>query len=441
MSAEFFYRTYAKFSKRGRRSRLKITPFGMIVIAVCIISGTAGLNIFDYGLYRIFTLTLSLIIAAKFLKTKIGEGLAVTVFFDKQYRAGEISKYKITLINGGSKDLSGLELVPEIENSIPSLHDFLKMKEPGEEKRNIWDRNIFYFRWVWHILRLHKAEFTSLKNISVNKNGFNETEGYFIPLKRGIIYFKSINVISKDIFGIFSEYYFMKAEHEIVILPALINIDDPIKSSIITASGKRNTSRSNYLLKNKSGDFIGMRDYLPGDPQKNIHWKSWAKRDRPVIVEKGYDRIKECSVILLNCGSVKYDDIRFEDCVSYLYSFLKYLDGNGFEVSFYSISDKAVTEHFRAEEEKGNFHKLYNVLAGIRFLDDLAAEQFISGLRKIHDPFCPSYMFCLEPEPAVLRFATERNIKIITASNDYALQDSGFRIPRINSSVMELNQT
>lgn len=157
-------------------------------------------------------------------------------------------------------------------------------------------------------------------------------------------------------------------------------------------------------------------------------------------MEKGYDRIKECSVILLNCGSVKYADIRFEDCVSYLYSFLKYLDGNGFEVSFYSISDKAVTEHFRAEEEKGNFHKLYNILAAIRFIDDIPAEKFISGLRSIHDPYCPSYLFCIELEAAVLRFATERNIKIITASNDYALQDRVFRIPRINNPVMELNQ-
>src|SRR5439155_7840266 len=32
-------------------------------------------------------------------------------------------------------------------------------------------------------------------------------------------------------------------------------------------------------------EFIGLRDYRPGDPVRAIHWKSWAKIGAPVVRE------------------------------------------------------------------------------------------------------------------------------------------------------------
>jgi uncharacterized protein (DUF58 family) len=34
-----------------------------------------------------------------------------------------------------------------------------------------------------------------------------------------------------------------------------------------------------------SEEFVSLRDYRPGDPLRKIHWKSWAKKDRPVVKE------------------------------------------------------------------------------------------------------------------------------------------------------------
>lgn len=440
MSGEFFYNTYAKFSKRGNKLRLKVTPFGIIVISVCLISGLAGLNIFSSGLYRIFTLTLSLIIISRFSRLKDFSGISVSVFFDRQYRVDEPSKYSVTLINESAKDLFDLELIPEIEKLIPSKDDFLTKKEPGEDKRNIWDRNIYYFRWAWHIFRLHKAEFRSIKRVEVKKGSYISLEAEIIPLKRGIISFKGFNVTKKDIFGLFTSSVFIPAEESIVLLPKLAEVDIRLRKEVSSSSDRKNRFLSAYLMKHKTGDFIGLREYAPGDPMRNIHWKTWAKTGKPAVVEKGFEKVKECSVILVNFTADENGKfgMLFENCVSYLYSTVKYLEENDYEVTFYMMSENGEIFQLRAEKEKGNYAKLYNIFAGLEYYNGIA-DRYISKLKRLHSIYSSSLIFCTEIDPAIERFAHERNILILTCAEDTHENANVIRIPEINRRISEVN--
>ena len=47
--------------------------------------------------------------------------------------------------------------------------------------------------------------------------------------------------------------------------------------------------------------FAGLRDYLPGDDPRRIHWKATAKRDQPVTTEVEAERGQQV-MILLDCG-------------------------------------------------------------------------------------------------------------------------------------------
>src|SRR5690606_22341242 len=35
----------------------------------------------------------------------------------------------------------------------------------------------------------------------------------------------------------------------------------------------------------QTGEFVGLRDYRPGDPLRQIHWRSWARTGRPIVKE------------------------------------------------------------------------------------------------------------------------------------------------------------
>jgi uncharacterized protein (DUF58 family) len=45
-------------------------------------------------------------------------------------------------------------------------------------------------------------------------------------------------------------------------------------------------------------EFIGTREYRPGDPLKNIHWRSWARRGEPVVKEYMEEYFCRIAIIL-----------------------------------------------------------------------------------------------------------------------------------------------
>jgi uncharacterized protein (DUF58 family) len=54
-------------------------------------------------------------------------------------------------------------------------------------------------------------------------------------------------------------------------------------------------------LASSTGDaieFVGTRDYRPGDPVKNIHWRSWARRGAPVVKEYQEEYFSRVALIL-----------------------------------------------------------------------------------------------------------------------------------------------
>lgn len=380
MSADFFYRAYSRFSKRGSSLRLKITPAGAVVIALCIISGITGLNIFSSGLYRIFTISLSLIIVSYFGRVKKFPELKIRVFFDRQYKAGERSHFGVRIYNDSDTDIKELELIPVTENLNPSKEEFENIKEPGEEKRNFWDRNIYYFRWLWHTFRKHRVEIESVTAGKIRSNSHTTFDMDLLPLKRGKVQFEGFYVLQKSLLGLFTTYKFFNIKEEIVILPKKVKPDRDFEKRIVLDNEFRSRGIHSLSHKHKSGDFVGLREYVPGDPYKNIHWKTWAKTGKPAVVEKGFEKIREYTVILIN--SVEKPDrdisVRFEDLISSMQSVIEFLERNGYEIRFYYFDRNGKLCHIRAEKDKGNFGSLYNIISELeciyRSSEDILVE-------------------------------------------------------------------
>ena len=75
-------------------------------------------------------------------------------------------------------------------------------------------------------------------------------------------------------------------------------------------------------LASSTGDaieFVGTRDYREGDPIKNIHWRSWARRGKPVVKEYQEEYFSRVALILdtfLKPGFTPKDREAFEAAVS-----------------------------------------------------------------------------------------------------------------------------
>jgi uncharacterized protein (DUF58 family) len=70
----------------------------------------------------------------------------------------------------------------------------------------------------------------------------------------------------------------------------------------------------------QSEEFVSLREYRPGDPLRHIHWRSWAKTDKPVVKEFLDEFFVRHALVLDTFCKPGQEDL-FEEAVSVAASF------------------------------------------------------------------------------------------------------------------------
>jgi uncharacterized protein (DUF58 family) len=111
-----------------------------------------------------------------------------------------------------------------------------------------------------------------------------------------------------------------------------------------------------------SGEFVGLREYRPGDPLRLIHWKSWARTGRPIVKELE-DTFYPRYGLILDTLSPGGADAAFEDAVSVAASFAAAIDTRESLLDLMFVKNEAhiVTAGRGLERAE----KLLEVLAGV----------------------------------------------------------------------------
>jgi len=84
-------------------------------------------------------------------------------------------------------------------------------------------------------------------------------------------------------------------EHTLLVYPRYYTM-----SEFLVPVGRR-YQPGGIPLSSSTGDaieFVGTRDYREGDPVKNIHWRSWARRGKPVVKEYQEEYFCRIAIIL-----------------------------------------------------------------------------------------------------------------------------------------------
>ena len=335
--------------------------------------------------------------------------------------------------------MNNISVALVVGNTIPTSAQFVSVKEPNEDKRNIWDRKIYYYRWMWHVIRLFKAEFDTV-NIKIIKSGSVAIEEPpFNPVKRGKVSIKGAYLIKKDIFGLFNTSKFYQLNENITILPKKYEIDNKVVNIIEADIDRTRNSLYNILHKHKTGDFVGLRQYVPGDPIRNIHWKSWAKTDKPTVVEKGYGKVNEFNVVLFNITRSENEgfSLKFEDTLSFTYSLLEYFSKNWFTVNFYYFVNKEL-KFLTVTNDKGNYPKLYEIICQIDYCVNPEIKNTANQLRKKLKKHSNSFFILPTEDNEVMNFAN--NFSPITAvnTNDNTTKKRILEIPKVNNEIEQI---
>ena len=275
--------------------------------------------------------------------------------------AGEPLRYTVRVWHHGKRRLNRAWLKDSPPDPRPSLADFSLLREPGEEERNGFDRRLAYFRWQWLLLgnRLFSGGH-SRDNLDLKRGQQAKIAIELTPLRRGLIRFDDLRVLLPDPFGLFQRCRKVKAPAAtLIVLPRRFPLP-PIElpgGAAFKISGESNTNSIGT-----SGEFVGLRDYRPGDPLRQIHWKSWARTGRPIVKELE-DTFYPRYGLIVDTLSVDRTDHQFEEVISVAASFAASIDTSQSLLDLMFIKNEAhlVTAGRGLERAE----KLLEVLAGV----------------------------------------------------------------------------
>jgi hypothetical protein len=339
----------------------RVRPAGVALGLVLVLATCLGIGHDRSSVYQLFSLSFGIVLIGIPWAMSRRAQLRAKRDLPRFGTAGKLLRYQVRVANTGQKVLTRAWLADFPPDPRPSADDFCTLREPGEEERNGFDRRLAYFRWKWLLMR--NRRFTggiSRDDMDLKPGQQSVLQMEITPLRRGVIRLNDLRVLLPDPFGLFQRCGRVTADQAtLTILPQRFQLP-PFElpgGAAFKISGEANTNAIG-----SSGEFTGLRDYRPGDPLRQIHWKSWARTGRPIVkeLEDTYYPRYGLVVDTLSCDET---DQQFEEAISVAASFAAAIDTNDSLLDLMFINNQAhiVTAGRGLERAE----KLLEVLAGV----------------------------------------------------------------------------
>lgn len=281
-----------------------------------------GLNTGKSMLYMVFALAI-IFMVVDYLSL-LGRKPDVTVkrFLPSYVTKGQDVSYKVAV--SGEKPINNNELFyTEIhEDPTPDYETFISTPEPGESKRNCFDRRMAYYRWKWLINRNQGAEFseTTVSGEKVGDGIIFKTD--FIPQRRGKIRIGGAYVCKKGVFQLIKKGRIVDVFDEVTVFPEMF----PVRS-VLCLQGLSEAGNDKTVEIEETGpgyELKSLREYNPGDSPRNIHWRASAKTGQLKVKE--FHREVDAGVVLFLDNFFEESYLEdFETIVSAAASLFNYL--------------------------------------------------------------------------------------------------------------------
>jgi uncharacterized protein (DUF58 family) len=353
----FYFRGYGVRYFLERRCR----PAGIALGLVLVLATCLGIGHDRGSVYQLFSLSLGMLLVglpwAMSRRAEV-EGRRELPRFAT---AGVPLRYRVRVWHHGERRLNRAWLSDTPPDPRPSVEAFTTLREPGEEERNAFDRRFAYFRWQWLLLgNRYFAGGASATSLDLKKGEQGRVSIEITPLRRGVILLDDLRVQLPDPFGLFQRCRKVKAPAAtLTVLPQRFELP-PLRlpgGAAFKISGEANTTSIGT-----SGEFVGLRDYRPGDPLRQIHWRSWARTGRPIVKELE-DTFYPRYGLIVDTLSCDRTDHQFEEAISVAASFAAAIDTSEslLDLMFINQTAHLVTAGRGLERAE----KLLEVLAGV----------------------------------------------------------------------------
>jgi uncharacterized protein (DUF58 family) len=278
----------------------RFTPLGLGVLVCLGISAIIGMDTNQSLSYQVFTFLLALLSVAIAASLFIRYRFSATRILPRFGTVGVPLQYRVVLHNQTQKPQKGLKLLESFAVGFPSFQEFrhiAKLRNSWGARRKQWLRLVVQRRWAI-------APFADLSILAAQES--TEAIAQIIPLRRGLLRFKTLTIACPDPLGLFHACVTLPLPQSVLILPKRYQLPP------IHLPGARRHQSGGVALATSVGDseeLRGLREYRPGDPTRKIHWKSWAKVGKPIVKEEQDEYFVRHALILDTFQPESYSEI------------------------------------------------------------------------------------------------------------------------------------
>ncbi len=383
----YFYRLGGRLSA-GAQAR--VTRAGAFLLGATVVSAVGALDSLNSMQYQIFSL-LTMIVLVSAVTCALGRRgrLEAERTLPRHATAGHPLRYRVRVRNAGRWRLPGVRLSEWTEPVLPDYPEFRQREEPFERKRNVFDRVFKYYRWLWLVELKRPARFDSSAAFTLGRREGASVEMTLTPLRRGVLRLGPLRVLTTDPFGLFLRLGRAAAgAATVVVLPKryrLPGLEMP-GASRYDMGGRVAAAGVGH-----SDEFVGLRDYRPGDPPRHIHWRSWARLGRPVVKEFEDETYPRYALVLDTMLEGGHDQC-FEEAVSVAASFAATLDTKESFLDLLFVGPRAIAVSAGGH---GSVREVENMLEVLALVEPVREGGGLDLLRKELGLRCGGLSACI----------------------------------------------
>jgi uncharacterized protein (DUF58 family) len=348
----------------GHWASRAFTSAGALVLGAAVLTAVFGVDTTQSTAYRAFAYLALLPLLSLLLARRRRGSFAAERLLPRVVGAGERFEYRLRLTNLAPRPAHGLAVQEELGDPRPAFAQFRSaLKWPG------------YRGWIGLVERnrIGRAGPHACPDLGAGKTV--ELRLSAEAIRRGRLHFDAVTIGATDTLGLVRGLTRVAAEANVLVLPRRYPLP-PISLGAGRRYQQGGVSQASSV--GDSEEFIGLRDYRPGDPLQRVHWKSFARIGRPVVREF-QDEYFERHALVLDTFAAPHDGVAFEEAVAVAASFACTIDTQDCLLDLMFAGDRAWT--FTAGRGQLQPQHLLEALAAVQPSRDAPFEALAQAWR------------------------------------------------------------
>ena len=361
------FRSFSILHRFSQWSRMKLTSAGTLIFMGLIFSGVFGIDTRQTLSFQIFSLFLSLLLISFLFSLFFRGRFSIQRELPDYCTVGQTMQYRVNIKNESRFAQEDLSIVEELSCVMPKFPEFLRHLKL-DNKTNRFDRYIGFPLWLKLVQFKRGASIKTTPVKSIPARTTSSTIIRILPLRRGYINFKRSVLLRPDPFGLSNASRKINKPDSVLVLPKRY------KAPKIALPGIRRYQQGGVNHAGSVGDsqeFVSLRDYRPGDPVKNIHWRSFAKQSMPIVKEFQDEFFVRMGMVLDTFLETK-NEMLFEEAVSVAASLIDDPNNNDSLLDLMFVGNE--TYKFTSDRGIANLNRMLEILACVNACYDKSFE-------------------------------------------------------------------